>query len=244
MRIAVFSDIHANREAFEACLAAAAHLRPERELFLGDLVGYGADPQWCVEAVMARPGAIVLRGNHDQAIGDASERMNADGLAAIAWTRGVLSAGARAWLAGLPLAAEEEDRLYVHADASEPWRFRYVTDAASAERSLAATTQRITLCGHVHVPRLFGLTATGRTSVFRPVDGVAVPLPAPRKWLAVLGAVGQPRDRNPAACFGLLDTGAGTLAWHRVAYDIEAAARKIRAAGLPDRLASRLSAGW
>lgn len=244
MRIAIFSDIHANREALEACLEAAARLSPDRALFLGDIVGYGADPQWCVETVMARPGAIVLRGNHDQAIGDPSERMNQDGTAAIAWTQSVLSNEAKDWLAQLPLTAEEEDRLYVHADASEPWRFRYVTDEDSAQRSLDGTQQRITLCGHVHIPRLFGRTATGRITVFRPVSGIAVPLPAPRKWLAVLGAVGQPRDRNPAACFGLLDTAAGTLAWHRVAYDIEAAAAKIRAAGLPDRLASRLASGW
>lgn len=243
MRIAVFSDIHANREALEACLDAAARHAPERELFLGDIVGYGADPAWCVETVMARPDAVVLRGNHDQAIGDPSERMNADGTAAISWTQGVLSGEAKAWLAQLPLQAEDEDRLYVHADASEPWRFRYVTDAESARRSLSATGQRITLCGHVHVPCLYGLTATGRTSSFRPIGGVAVPLPAPRRWLAVLGSVGQPRDGDPAACFGLLDTEAGTLAWHRVAYDIEAAAAKIRAAGLPEGLATRLARG-
>lgn len=245
MRIALFSDIHANREAFQACLDAAARLAPDRTVFLGDIVGYGADPEWCAQAVMARAaaGAIVLRGNHDHAIHEPRERMNEIGAAAIAWTRGVLSEAAKAWLAQLPLEAEEDDRLYVHADASEPWRFHYVTDADAARRSLAATSARVTLCGHVHVPALYGLTATGKTASFSPIAGVAVPLPAPRRWLGVLGAVGQPRDANPAACFGMLDTAAATLTWHRVAYDIEAAATKIRAAGLPERLAMRLFEG-
>jgi len=245
MRVALYADIHGNREALEACIGHAARMGAERQVFLGDLVGYGADPQWVVETAMAAQaqGAIAVQGNHDAAIKVGSGGMNGAAAAAIAWTRSALNAEAREFLASLPLEIEEEDRLYVHADASSPARWNYVTDSESARRSLEATRAQATFCGHVHTPCLYGITATSKMMRFKPVSGVAVPLARPRQWLAVLGAVGQPRDGDPAACYGLLDTTAQTLAWMRVPYDIATAAGKIRAAGLPDSLARRLSEG-
>jgi diadenosine tetraphosphatase ApaH/serine/threonine PP2A family protein phosphatase len=248
MRIALLADIHANREALAACLAHAARQGARRLVFLGDLVGYGADPCWVVETVRARVAggeAVALLGNHDEAA--VSPRgpvgMNPAAAAAIAWTRGRLDAEAAAFLASLPLVVEEEDRLYVHADASAPGRWRYVAGTEAAQRSLAATGARVTVCGHVHVPRLYGLTATDKLVAHRPAAGVAVPLLRPRRWLAVLGAVGQPRDGDPSACYGLLDVARSELAWMRVPYDVATAAAKIRAAGLPESLAARLERG-
>jgi diadenosine tetraphosphatase ApaH/serine/threonine PP2A family protein phosphatase len=245
MRIALLTDIHANREAFEACLADAERRGAARLVLLGDLVGYGADPAFAVARARAlvEAGAILLKGNHDEAAVADRGGMTADAAAAAAWTRSVLAAEDKDFLAALPLEIEEEDRLYVHADAANPARWHYVRDADDARRSLDATAARLVLCGHVHVPALYGLTATQKLVAFRPVAGVATPLTRPRRWLAVLGAVGQPRDGDPAAAYAMLDTASGELTTLRVPYDIEAAAAKIRAAGLPEALASRLFRG-
>lgn len=245
MRVAILSDIHANREAFEACLADAARHGAQRIVLLGDIVGYGAEPGWAVLRAMelAAHGAVVVKGNHDEAAVRDRGGMTADAAAAAAWTRDVLDAAAKAWLDALPLEVEEEDRLYVHADAADPPRWTYVRDVEDARRSLAAVEARIVLCGHTHVPALFGLTAAAKLLRFRPVPGVAVPLLRPRRWLAVVGAVGQPRDGEPAAAWAMLDTATSDYALHRVPYDAAAAGAKIRAAGLPERLATRLLRG-
>ena len=246
MLIALMADLHANREAFAACLEHAERQGAQRLAFLGDVVGYGADPEWVTETVMARVarGAVAVLGNHDEAaVGRGRGGMNATAEAAIAWTRGRLSAEAAGFLASLPLEIEEEDRLYVHADASEPGRWRYVAEAEDARRSLEATEAQATFCGHTHVPCLFGITAAAKLASFQPVPGVPVPLLRPRQWIAVLGAVGQPRDGDPAACYGMLDTARGELTWVRVPYDVATAAEKIRAAGLPESLALRLHRG-
>ena len=133
MRLAILADIHANRQAFAACLDAARDKGAERYICLGDIVGYGADPEWSLDRVMAMAddGALVVRGNHDNAIGSTAETMNAEAQAAIEWTRGRLSAPQRQYLAGLPMTLEEDGRLYVHADASNPSRWRYVRCGAS-----------------------------------------------------------------------------------------------------------------
>lgn len=245
MRLAFLSDIHANREAFEACLEDAARRGAQRLVLLGDIVGYGAEPGWAVRRAqdLARSGAVVIKGNHDEAAVRDRGGMSPDAAAAAAWTRAVLDAEAKAWLDALPMEVEEEDRLYVHADAQDPARWNYVRDAEDARRSLDAVQARIVLCGHVHVPALFGLTAAAKLVTFRPVAGVAVPLMRPRRWQVVVGAVGQPRDGDPAAAYAMLDTGTSELTTIRVPYDAEAAGAKIRAAGLPERLATRLLKG-
>lgn len=245
MLVALFADIHGNREALEACLDHAARAGADRLVFLGDMVGYGADPQWVVETVMraADRGAMVLQGNHDAAIKVGTGGMNGSAATAIAWTKCTLNAEAKEYLASLPLEIEDEDRLYVHAEASNPPRWLYVTDAEVARRSLEATRAQATFCGHVHTPCVYGITATAKVTRFTPIPGVPIPLVRPRQWLAVLGAVGQPRDHNPAACYGMLDTANATMSWVRVPYDIATAAGKIRAAGLPDGLAQRLFEG-
>ncbi len=159
MRIAMFADIHANRQALSACLAQARDFGAERNVFLGDYVGYGADPEWALGTVMqmVEEGALAVRGNHDDAVDNLDERLNVEAQVAIEWTRGVLGQAERRFLDALPLTLEEEDRLYVHADASSPKSWRYVTNAAGALQSMTATTARITFCGHVHRPALYTL---------------------------------------------------------------------------------------
>ena len=128
MLLAIFADIHANRQAFSACLDFARAHGAQRFICLGDYVGYGADPEWTVETVMGlvNGGAMAVRGNHDNAISTPSETMNAEAQAAIEWTRGRLSAAQRRFLAELPMTLQEDDRLYVHSEASNPPRWRYV----------------------------------------------------------------------------------------------------------------------
>ena len=245
MLLALFTDIHANRQAFGACLDFARARGAERIVCLGDYVGYGADPEWAVETVMdlVDSGAIAVRGNHDNAIGTASETMNAEAQAAIEWTRGRLSAAQRHFLADLPLALEEEDRLYVHSEASQPEKWRYVQNSADAARSLAATDAHVTFCGHIHKPALYSMSSVAKVTSFIPTTGVPVQLFGGRRWLAVLGSVGQPRDGDPAAAFALFDTDANEITYCRVPYDAEAAAQRIRENGLPRWLADRLSVG-
>ncbi len=243
--LAIFADVHANREAFDACFAAARAQGAERFVLLGDLVGYGADPVYIVEraAELRGEGAIVVQGNHDAAIGASGDSMNAHARAAIAWTRAQLSDEHRDFLRSLPLTAELDDTLLVHAEAAHPEQWIYVTRPLEAERSLRATRKRVTICGHVHCPHLYHQAGHSLPTLHIPATGEAVRLVPEDKWLAVLGAVGQPRDQIAAAAYALYDTERALLTFQRVAYDIGAATQKIRAAGLPDILAARLSIG-
>jgi diadenosine tetraphosphatase ApaH/serine/threonine PP2A family protein phosphatase len=243
--IALLADIHANREALTACLADAARRQADQYVFLGDLVGYGADPGWVVDRVMelAGQGARVIQGNHDAAAAGARETMNETAASAIAWTRRHLNAAQLDFLRRLPVSIEDGRRLFVHASAHEPSLWHYILDSRSARKSLEATAAQQTFCGHVHVPTLYHLTLTGKLFEFVPVPETPIPLLHGRRWLVVLGAVGQPRDRNPAACYGLLDEVRNELAIVRVPYDTASAARKIRATGLPAVLAARLEQG-
>jgi diadenosine tetraphosphatase ApaH/serine/threonine PP2A family protein phosphatase len=246
MRIALMTDIHGNREALEACLDHAAQNGVGRYVFLGDYAGYGADPGWVIDTVQAHVGrgAAAVLGNHDAAVLTDSEDMNDAAAAAIAWTRTQLDVRQRAFLAGLPLAIEEKDRLYVHASGFEPDQWHYVDELYAAAKSLMATRVHSTFCGHTHVPALFHMSMTGKFASFDPVDRVDIPLTRQRRWLAVIGSVGQPRDRDPAACYAVLDDERDLLTYVRVPYDIETAAKKIRAAGLPLSLSTRLFEGY
>ena len=245
MLLAVFADIHANRQAFGACLDYARAHGAERIICLGDYVGYGADPEWAVETVMGlvENGTMAVRGNHDTAVGTPSESMNAEAQAAIEWTRGRLSAVQRRFLAELPLTLQDDDRLYVHSEASSPSKWRYVQNTPDAARSLIATKAHVTFCGHIHRPALYSMSATAKMTSFIPASDVPVHLLGGRQWLAVLGSIGQPRDGDPAASFAMFDTATRAITYCRVPYDVEAAARRIRENGLPHWLADRLVAG-
>jgi diadenosine tetraphosphatase ApaH/serine/threonine PP2A family protein phosphatase len=246
MKLALITDIHANREAFEACLEQAHLHGAERLALLGDFVGYGADPGWVVDQVrdLVSQGAIAIKGNHDEAVATAaSQNLVDDARRAVAWTRERLDASQVAFLAGLPMSHEALGCLFVHANAYAPAEWDYVLGRQEAVRSMQATRWRHTFCGHVHTPALYHLSSTGKIADFSPTPGVAVPVPSHRQWLALPGSAGQPRDGNPAACWALFDAALHTLTFHRVPYDVEAAAAKVLAGGLPAALADRLLAG-
>lgn len=254
MKVAILSDIHGNLEALKACLSHARSQNAEQYVFLGDLVGYGADPVACLDIIQeyAARGAVVLLGNHDEAaISDQYKKievMNFVARDAIYWTRLQLREDQRAFLQGLPLTVRtaEGAALYVHASADEPSRWHYVTGGREAARSMAAAETTYTFVGHVHHPLLYFRTADqARARTFQPTPGIPTPVGAmpTRQWLAIVGSVGQPRDGNNAAAYVIMDYADSALTFHRVPYDYMTTARKIIAAGLPERLAHRLEHG-
>ncbi len=245
MRIAVLTDIHANREAFEAVLADLAGRHIARIGVLGDIVGYGPDPAWCVDRVQAlvAEGAFCIMGNHDSAIGNMAERLNVTALRAINWTRPLLDAGQKAFLAALPMRYAEGEVLFAHASANDPQDWLYVSDAGSAMPSFRVTDARVIVVGHRHVTALYSCEIGGRVKAQRVAAGLAVPLIRSRRWLAVAGSVGQPRDGVAQANYAILDLVQNEMTFRRVPYDVQRTVGKLRAAGLPESLAMRLNWG-
>lgn len=245
MRIALLSDIHANTEALTACLRHAGEHGAQRFAFLGDFVGYGADPGGVMDIIIryAADGAVALKGNHDQAVEKSAGYFNEAALAAIEWARQTLTDGQKRFLASLPFVMRDGTVCYVHASAASPERWDYIDSPSAAKRCAEAANAAYTFCGHVHDQLLYFENATGRMSEFRPTPGTPIPVRSQRRWVAIVGSVGQPRDRNPAASFAMLDTEAREITYCRVPYDVEAAAQRIRDNGLPLWLADRLMVG-
>jgi predicted phosphodiesterase len=242
VRVAIVADIHGNRHAFEAVLDAVENAGAEELWCLGDLVGYGAEPDACVE-LARRHAAVCLAGNHDlAACGELPLSQFTPGAAfAVEWTAGVLAPTSVAYLAGLaPQRLDEAVGLY-HASPRDPvWE--YVLSPLQAELCLDAAPHRVACIAHSHVALAFsrreGEPASGET---RP-DGTLLEL-AEDEWLLNPGSVGQPRDGDARAGWLLLDTAAWTAAFHRSDYDVAGAAAAIRAARLPDAFAERLAHG-
>jgi diadenosine tetraphosphatase ApaH/serine/threonine PP2A family protein phosphatase len=242
MLVAIVSDIHGNRQAFEAVLDAIDASDCEELWCLGDLVGYGADPDACVE-LARRHAAVSLAGNHDLVVrGELPlEEFSRGAALAAEWTQRTISADTRAYLAGLkPAALDEAVGLY-HASPRDPvWE--YVLSPLQAELCLDAQQHRVCLIGHSHVAlsfsRLPGELATGQT---RDADD-RLDL-TEGEWLVNPGSVGQPRDGDPRAAWLELDLDRWTAIYRRTEYDVEAAAAAILAARLPPSLAERLEYG-
>jgi diadenosine tetraphosphatase ApaH/serine/threonine PP2A family protein phosphatase len=242
MRVAVVSDIHANSHAFEAVLADIDSTDASEMWCLGDLVGYGADPNDC--CLIAREhAAVCLAGNHDLAVtGELSlDEFSAGAALAARWTQEVIADEHADWLRSLsPKGGEDGVGLY-HASPRDPvWE--YVVSTLLAELCLDAAPERVSLVGHSHVALSFvrpdGEAATGEPR--RAGDALDL---STGEWLINPGSVGQPRDGDPRAAWMLLDTETWRAEWRRVEYDIKGAAAAIRAARLPDSLAERLQYG-
>lgn len=246
MRLGVLSDIHGNREALTAVLDDIAGRGCDSLAVLGDVVGYGPDPGWCVDRVRALD-CLVIKGNHDAAVRGSGDDMSANARRAIDWTRQRLSPDQSDWLDALPMRAEVEGVALAHASCEAPEDWIYVTSDGPAAGCLRASRARVTLVGHVHVPQLYYLDLRGYVGSLPVRIGQAMPLLRTRRWLGVVGSVGQPRDRSPQAAYAILDTdtvlGTDELTFRRVPYDCGATALKVRAAGLPEALALRLLNG-
>ncbi len=242
MKVAVISDIHGNRHAFQATLEAIAAGDASEVWCLGDLVGYGADPDACVELAREH-AAVCLAGNHDLAVtGElALKEFSCGASLAAQWTKDVIAPENLDFLKGLrPQGQEGAVGLY-HASPRDPvWE--YVLSALLAELCLDVQPQRISLIGHSHVALSF-VRREGELATGEPRKSGSQLDVAEGEWLLNPGSVGQPRDGDPRASWLLLDTDAMTASFQRTDYDIAGAAAAIRAARLPDSLAERLEYG-
>lgn len=249
MKLALLSDLHANIQAFDACLIHARASGCDQVALLGDLVGYGGDPVAVMDQVLdlAANGATVVQGNHDAQAVSPPPQAQQMGNAGARWTHDQLSPAHRAFLAAAPLTATLGPCFLVHASADAPQSWRYVDDERSASASLnAALTHpgiRYVFGGHVHHQTLYYQGSGRNLMAFKPTPGVAIPTPGHRQWIATVGSVGQPRDGHPAAMYALLDLEQSRLTFHRVPYDHMAAAASVRRAGMPESFAKRLEEG-
>jgi diadenosine tetraphosphatase ApaH/serine/threonine PP2A family protein phosphatase len=246
MRYLVLTDIHANLEALETCLADARRRRCDHTLVLGDLVGYGADPNAVITRVLALKPVAVVRGNHDKvACGvEQAEGFNAVAKSAARWTLEVLTPEYREWLAELPQGPTVVDDLIEICHGSPFDEDAYIFDELDAVRALKVSTRPLCLFGHTHYPVTFELD--GET--IESVGGAAaaesrLQIRDGRRYLVNPGSVGQPRDGDPRAAYAIVDTSARHVELYRVKYPVEAAQLKIIDAGLPDVLAQRLAVG-
>jgi predicted phosphodiesterase len=247
MRIVVISDVHANLVALRAVLKASDELQPDALWCLGDVAGYGPEPQACIEGVQ-EAASLCLAGNHDLAVLGRLPLadFSADARAAAAWQQGRLDAEALDWLGRLPSLTEEAGVTLTHGSPRGPvWE--YVTNEGAATANAAYFDTPLCLIGHSHLAIAWQLEASHRrqrAALVRLSPGETLDLSGQKRWLLNPGSVGQPRDGDPRASYALLDTGALTWTWYRQDYDIAAVERAIRAAGLPPRLGQRLYAGW
>ncbi len=244
MKLALLSDLHANRQATQAVWEHAQEQGINQVILLGDYVDYGGDPAWVVDFCrdLVRQGAIAVRGNHDDALSpETTSRMSDHVLPTLQWTESQLSPEQLAWLRNLPLTAELGDCLFAHANVHDPAHWEYLHGRMEASRSLFATDHRYVFCGHVHEPCLYHLSPTGKSGEFSPVDATPMPLSPARRWLAIPGSLGQPRDGNPAACYATFDTEQAILTYFRVPYDQELAAHRVLSSGMPAPVAQALA---
>jgi diadenosine tetraphosphatase ApaH/serine/threonine PP2A family protein phosphatase len=245
MKIALLSDIHGNLQALQSCLDDARANGASRFVFLGDFVGYGADPHGVIDVVgeYVAQGAIAVRGNHDEAIYGKASYMNEMAMSAIDYTKRVLTPPQTRFLRNLPLIVREESCCFVHASAASPEKYPYVDSPTAALRCAEAGEAAHAFCGHVHEQRLYFAAQGSHMKLFQPTPGIAVPVPAHRRWVALVGSVGQPRDRNPQAAYAIFDRERLAITFCRVSYDHHAAAARIREVGLPESIAYRVESG-
>jgi diadenosine tetraphosphatase ApaH/serine/threonine PP2A family protein phosphatase len=241
----VISDVHSNRQALESVLAATAEAGVEETWCLGDVVGYGADPDACAELVRERCD-VCLVGNHDLAVLGALDisTFSESAAAAVEWTRERATAATLDFLRDLEPAGERAGVGLFHASPRDPiWE--YVLSIDQAEAGLEAQAERVCLIGHSHIALFFTRPAAPRPTYAHGAqagDGALLDLDG-GDWLINPGSVGQPRDADPRAAWLELDTEEWSARFHRVSYDIAAAARAIVDGGLPSVLGERLGAG-
>jgi diadenosine tetraphosphatase ApaH/serine/threonine PP2A family protein phosphatase len=232
VRIAIISDIHSNLEALTSALKIIDAERVDDIVCLGDVVGYGANPNECIEVVRSRCSTILL-GNHDAAAIDLAVAnqftLNAQ-LSAI-WTFGVLLEENKAFLSNLPHTKKLDEILFSHASPFEPEEWHYVISEFDTREAFTSFEERICFIGHSHIPIIFSM------------HGKAKEVTRSERFIINVGSVGQPRDGNPDLSFGIFDTDTTSYRNVRAPYDIQTAAEKIRKVGLPRALSERLHRG-
>ncbi|MGV8951169.1 MAG: metallophosphoesterase family protein [Cypionkella sp.] len=235
MRLALMSDIHANRAALTAVLADIDLHNIDQLVFLGDIVGHGSDPDWCLDTVehLVKDGALCVRGNHDRAAASPDHLINPAARKVIDQTVNRLTARQRLFLGDLPC---HDDVLFAHASADVPQDWAYVTDALTAGPSFAAAEARLIFCGHVHSAALYSCDSAGKVSAHAIANDMPLPLLRSRRWMGIVGSVGQPCDGSRVACYAVLDQPRNELTFQQIGYEAITSAQKSTATGLPDTM--------
>ena len=246
MRYLVLTDVHANLEALDTVLADAQSRGYDQTVVLGDLVGYGPNPNEVIERIVGLKPVAMIRGNHDKvACGlEQTDGFNAVARRAALWTFDVLTPAHKTWLAALPKGPVIVDDVVQICHGSPVDEDAYLFDELDAVRALKMSQRQVCLFGHTHYPVTFSLT-DGRVDTLggpSSLDG-ALTLQAGSKYLLNPGAVGQPRDGDPRAAYAIADTTAKRVDLYRLDYPIETTQAKVTKAGLPDVLAQRLAVG-
>lgn len=244
MRYGIIADVHANLRAFEACLSVLDRAGFEKLLFLGDLVGYGAEPAECIKLLRSRPNVTAIIGNHDRMVlSDPDETMRRTAAMAIKWTQDQLHSGHMRYLTSLPQGQVVDDTfLLVHGSLTA--RDTYVMNLAEIEANRRAMREdfkdtKVCFFGHTHVPMIIG-----ETTIVRDIKkNMTFRLDPKSIYLINPGAVGQPRDACPLGSCGVFDSSEWAMMFFRVPYDVQGAGRAILAAGLPRKFARRLEVG-
>lgn len=240
MKYAIIADIHGNLDALEVVLNDAKEQGCDRYACLGDVVGYGANPKECLD-IIRDTGMPTVKGNHDEYCSIEDERtegFNPHAAKAVVWTRDQLTAEDREWLRNLKYFRLVTSFSIVHATLDGPQSWGYVFDKLAAAASFTYQNTSVCFFGHTHVPVAFirdSVIRGGSFSKFKVEPG--------RKYFVNIGSVGQPRDHDPRAAYGIYDMDEGSIELRRLEYPIEKAQVKIRKAGLPERLADRLATG-
>jgi predicted phosphodiesterase len=246
MRYIVLTDIHANLEALDACIADARAHGFEQALVLGDLVGYGGDPNAVVERIQSLKPAAIVRGNHDKvACGlEQAEGFNAVAKSAAKWTLDVLKPAHRDWLCHLPEGPIDVDDVVEICHGSPFDEDAYIFDELDAVRALKVSNRPLCLFGHTHYPVTFVLSEDSFDSVgSAAAPQMQIDMKDGCKYLINPGSVGQPRDGDPRAAYAIVDTAKRRVELYRIRYAVEDAQNKVVKAGLPDVLAQRLAVG-
>jgi len=245
VRYLIISDIHANLDALDTVLEAVSG-DWDRVLVLGDLVGYGAEPNEVVDRVRALAPEAVIRGNHDKAASGIDDGSQFNYVARIAamWTGAQLTPENLAYVRGLPMGPVQVDSLTEICHGAPFDEDHYVFDGHDAARALQAARRPLCLFGHTHLPALFKVVDDAFEGLpLDPDRNMVIPLQRGARYLVNVGSIGQPRDGDPRAAYGILDDEARELRTFRVRYPVEKAQQKIVAAGLPASLANRLALG-
>jgi predicted phosphodiesterase len=242
MRILVISDIHANYSALEAVLASAVTV--DAVWCLGDLVGYGPFPNECIERIASLPNLTCLLGNHDAAVVDSRDidRFNDEASHVIYWTKREITRENQDYLSKLPEIVTTDWVTLAHGSPRSP-TWEYLIDQMTAMVNFAFFETQLALVGHSHLPLAFTVNPSG-DSVTRAILLPGVVQKIETRCIFNPGSVGQPRDHDPRASYGILDPEEQTWEIHRVAYDIKATQKAIEKAGLPEKLCKRLAEGW
>jgi diadenosine tetraphosphatase ApaH/serine/threonine PP2A family protein phosphatase len=245
MRVAVFADIHGNLAALEAVLADAGQRQVDRYVCLGDLVGYGANPNRCIERICGLPRLNVILGNHDAAAvwRTSPYLMNALATEAILWTMERLTKAHSAWLKTRPTRLDMGPLNFSHANPYNPMAWRYLNERKYALRSFSHCKAQVLFVGHTHQPMVITRENLWRIRFEAAKGSVVVPARPRNRQIINCGSVGQPRDANPKAAYCIYDSRRQCFEFHRLQYDVGGAMARIRAAGLPDSLATRLAKG-